>query len=74
MKPTAWYCPKCKKFDLADVKRAMASPEHVPHRGVDIGNCTGEMIPLYASQPNKSTGQAEVCPFCDKMAIDKMGR
>ena len=47
MKPTAWYCPVCNKFDLVDVKEAMASPEHVPHRGYDIGSCKGIMIPLY---------------------------
>ena len=47
MKPKAWYCPICNKFDLANVKEVMASPEHVPHRGVDIGNCSGVMIPLY---------------------------
>ena len=47
MKPKAWYCPKCKKFDLADVKENLASPEHVPHRGFDIGDCEEEMIPLF---------------------------
>lgn len=43
----AWYCPVCKKFDLADTKEAMAFPEHVPHRGFDIGSCKGTMVPLY---------------------------
>ncbi len=50
MKPRAWYCPICKKFDLADVKESLAAPEHVPHRGVDIGNCKGKMIPLYEKE------------------------
>jgi len=47
MRPKAWYCPVCKKFDLADIEKPMAKPEHVPYRGVDIGSCNGEMIPLY---------------------------
>jgi len=47
MKPIAWYCPVCKKFDLVDAKEQMAKPEHVSHRGVDIGSCKGTMIPLY---------------------------
>lgn len=44
--PIAWYCPVCKKFDLAEVKKPMAMPEHIPHRGHDIGCCKGKMIPL----------------------------
>ncbi len=47
MKPKAWYCPVCKKFDLADVEEQMAKPEHVSHRGYDIGTCKGTMILLY---------------------------
>lgn len=50
MRPIAWYCPVCKKFDLASIKEAMAFPEHVPHRGVDIGSCRGTIIPLYDCQ------------------------
>ena len=46
-KPFAWYCPKCKKFDIASAEEQLASPEHVSHRGVDIGSCKGEMISLY---------------------------
>jgi len=63
MKPKAWYCPKCKKFDLADVKEPLASPNHVPHRGVDIGNCDGVMIPLYdcndCKKPDNQTNAAD---------------
>lgn len=44
----AWYCTTCKKFDVASEKEALATPEHVPHRGIDIGECKGEMIPLYS--------------------------
>ena len=46
MKPIAWYCPVCKKFDLVEVGESLAKPEHVPHRGIDIGSCKGIMVPL----------------------------
>ena len=41
-----WYCPKCNKFDFANSKECIAKPEHIPYRGVDMGSCKGEMIPL----------------------------
>ena len=47
MKPYAWVCRKCNKFDFADTKEQLASPEHVSHRGVDIGSCNGQFIALY---------------------------
>jgi hypothetical protein len=28
----------------------MATPEHRPYRGVDIGTCDGVMIPLYSEE------------------------
>ena len=46
----AWYCPVCRKIDLIEAKEPMAKPEHVPHRGVDIGTCKGIMISLYSDQ------------------------
>ena len=46
-KPFAWYCPKCKKFDVMEEDEQLASPEHVSHRGFDIGSCKEKMIPLY---------------------------
>ena len=45
--PTGWACKKCGKFDWYDSPINFASPEHIPHRGVDIGTCDGKMIPLY---------------------------
>jgi ribosomal protein L37AE/L43A len=40
---TIWYCPTCGKTDHDGADEALASPEHVPHRGVDIGTCKGCM-------------------------------
>ena len=45
--PTGWACKKCNKFDWHDSSIFLAAPEHVPHRGFDIGTCGGKMIPLY---------------------------
>ena len=47
-KPIAWACRTCNKVDWADAKEQLAKPEHVSYRGVDLGTCTGKMIPLYA--------------------------
>ena len=46
-KPIAWACRTCNKIDWADSKEQLAKPEHVSHRGFDIGTCKGTMIPLY---------------------------
>ncbi|KKL80783.1 hypothetical protein LCGC14_2001330 [marine sediment metagenome] len=46
LKPIAWICKTCNKVDWADVKEQLAKPEHVSHRGVDIGTCKGKMIPV----------------------------
>ena len=43
--PIAWYCPVCKKFDMIGTE-PLAKPEHIPHRGFDIGSCKGKMIKL----------------------------
>ncbi len=48
-KPVAWGCKTCNKFDWAGIKKQLAAPEHISYRGVDIGSCNGEMIPLYSS-------------------------
>ena len=45
--PTGWACKKCGKFDWYDSAKNLASPEHVPHRGADIGTCGVQMIALY---------------------------
>lgn len=46
----AWYCPLCKKIDLVDTKEYEASPEHIPYRGMDIGDCSETMIKLYIEE------------------------
>jgi hypothetical protein len=46
-RPIAWGCRTCNKIDWADTIEQLASPEHVSHRGVDIGSCRGKMIPLF---------------------------
>ena len=46
-RPYAWVCRTCGKIDFADVDEPMAVPEHRPYRGIDLGTCDGEMIPLY---------------------------
>ncbi len=46
-KPIAWGCKTCNKIDWADTKEQLAKPEHVSHRGVDIGTCKGKFIPLF---------------------------
>ncbi len=53
MEIVAWGCKTCLKFDWVHVKEAMAKPEHVPHRGFDIGNCPGKMILLYEAAKNR---------------------
>ena len=49
-KPIAWGCRVCNKIDWADSTEQMAKPEHVAHRGCDIGKCKGKMIPLYEAK------------------------
>lgn len=44
--PIAWACKTCNKVDWADSDEQLAKPEHRAHRGVDIGECKGKMIPL----------------------------
>lgn len=39
-----WFCPVCGKMDHNRTEKALATPEHVPMRGVDIGNCKGKML------------------------------
>ena len=47
-KPVAWACRTCGKVDWADEQ--LARPEHISHRGVDIGSCDGEMVKLYGPE------------------------
>ena len=51
-KPVAWACRTCGKLDWADTDEMLAAPEHLSHRGIDIGTCKGEMIRLYTKEPN----------------------
>jgi hypothetical protein len=46
----AWGCRKCNKIDWVDNPEQMAKPEHVSHRGIDIGSCGGEFIKLFVSE------------------------
>jgi hypothetical protein len=50
-KPFAWACKTCNKIDWADTNEQLAKPEHISYRGVDLGTCKGEMIPLYLDFP-----------------------
>jgi len=43
----AWGCRICNKIDWVGAEKCSAKPEHVPHRGYDIGSCEGEMLKLY---------------------------
>jgi hypothetical protein len=52
-KHVAWGCKTCNKIDWVDSKEALAKPEHIPHRGVDIGSCKGKMIKLYEKVEEK---------------------
>ena len=50
--PIAWGCKTCNKIDWADSVDPFkfskhVFPEHVRHRGFDIGKCKGKMIPLF---------------------------
>ena len=47
MEHVAWGCRKCNKIDWVDNPEQTAKPEHVSHRGVDIGSCGGEFIKLF---------------------------
>ena len=71
MNPIAWYCPVCKKFDLADAKEPMAKPEHIPYRGVDVGSCKGVMIPLYDCSVCPDNPENHYCPICRQEAKEK---
>jgi hypothetical protein len=46
-RPDAWGCRTCNRIDWADDSFMNAFPDHVSHRGFDIGQCKGIMIPLY---------------------------
>lgn len=50
IKPTAFGCRRCNKIDWFDDREQKAQPEHVSHRGIDIGSCDGEMEKLYDEQ------------------------
>ena len=58
-KPIAWGCRTCNKIDWADKEEQTAKPEHVCYRGTDIGECDGEMIPLYGETINENRTQAK---------------
>lgn len=55
-KADAWLCRKCGKGDWADIDEQLAKPEHVCHRGIDLGECKGEMVPLYRKHGASSLG------------------
>lgn len=38
-----WKCKTCGKTDDSSTSEGQAKPEHIPHRGFDIGNCEGKM-------------------------------
>ncbi len=38
-----WKCDICGKEDNDGTDEQLAKPEHISHRGVDIGTCKGEM-------------------------------
>jgi len=42
-----WFCKKCQKFDSVFTKEQTAKPEHVSHRGIDIGSCKGVMEKVF---------------------------
>ena len=46
MKPDGWCCMRCGKFDLREHPEQLAKPQHVSHRGVDIGECPGKFRPF----------------------------
>ncbi len=48
--PTYWFCPTCGKWDSPRVSKPMATPEHRPYRGIDLGTCKGTMITLYSME------------------------
>ncbi len=48
--PTAWACRTCNKIDWADTDEKLAKPEHIPYRGIDLGECKGTMIQLYENK------------------------
>ena len=48
--PTIWFCPVCGKYDTPESKEPMATPEHRPYRGIDVGDCEGDMISLYSKE------------------------
>ena len=50
MRHVAWACRTCNKIDWVDSKEQIAKPEHIAHRGVDIGTCDGEFIELYVKE------------------------
>jgi hypothetical protein len=50
MQHVAWACKTCNKIDWVDSKEQLAKPEHISHRGIDIGTCDGEMMKLYAQK------------------------
>jgi len=49
-RPTIWHCPICGKWDTPENPKQMATPEHRSYRGIDIGDCKGDMISLYSRE------------------------
>jgi hypothetical protein len=43
---TIWACPVCKKWDTSIHKEPMAKPEHIPYRGIDLGECPGTFVKI----------------------------
>ena len=60
MKPYAWGCKTCNKIDWADTEEPLAKPEHRPYRGMDLGTCDGEMIPLVREEDVKEIVEKEI--------------
>lgn len=45
--PSVWWCPVCHKWDTPGENNPDLAPEHRSYRGVDLGDCKGEMLKLY---------------------------
>ena len=37
-----WHCDRCHELDCSE-RKFNAAPNHIPYRGVDIGECKGIM-------------------------------
>lgn len=66
-----WVCQVCGKYDTLE-GTPKAKPEHVPHRGYDIGSCPGVMEKVYRVKSENHGGLMDEESQEEKRAFYRM--